>query len=143
MKTYKSILAAAALLGILITPAMAGHGHKYHKINKQIDRQFERIEHGIDNGQLTRKEARKLKKQNRRITHLFDEFLDDGYLSHKERDILKFKLSKASDKIYAFKHNDQYRGKHKRHRSYQNEFAYCDLGSRPNRHKHNTSVRYF
>jgi len=110
------MIAAFALFATSQVFAAHGHrhvnGHRYddgyrvEKLHNRLQRQFTRIEHGIENGSLTRKEERKLFKQQRRIRRLAREFHDDGYLSQKEHRVLQRKLDKASNRIRRFKHND-------------------------------------
>ena len=78
-------------------------------LDKRQTRHLRRIEHGIDSGELTRKEARKLTRQQWRIARVEKEFSSDGRYSRKERRILEAKLDKASDGIYRKKHNDRER----------------------------------
>ena len=80
-----------------------------HYLDKRQTRQLRRIEHGIDSGELTRKEARKLTRQQRQIARVEKEFSSDGHYSRKERRILEAKLDKAGGGIYRKKHNDRVR----------------------------------
>jgi|GEM_PF-4964027 len=75
------------------------------KIAVRRDRQWRRIEQGINAGELTRREVKKLRRQQRRIARLEYAFLDDDRLSRKERLVLMDRLDDASDRIYRFKHN--------------------------------------
>lgn len=102
----KNLFVASACL-FVAAPAFAGHGHE--RLLDRLDRQQIRIERGIESGKLTRWEARSLKKQQRRIHRLTHEFYADDHLGKRERRILKKKLNRASDRIHALKHNDEYR----------------------------------
>lgn len=95
----------ATLCLFTAVPAFAGHGW----ILDRLDRQHTRIERGIDSGELTRREARRLKKQQRRIHRLARELSANEQVSRRERRILTEKLNRASDRIYELKHNDAYR----------------------------------
>ena len=106
MKTLTITLLAASFGLIATVPAYAGHGHSYDRLYDRMERQQERIEHGIDSRELTRKEAKILKKQQRRIRRLAREFREDGWLSKRERRILRRKLDRASEQIRELKHND-------------------------------------
>ena len=107
----KLALIIVPLLGILATPAMAGHRHQdgYDRFDRRLDRQHHRIKQGVRSGELTRIEARKLRKQHRRIVRLKYRYMDDGYLSHYERRKLTRKLDKASRRIHRLKHNQYVR----------------------------------
>jgi len=123
MNRKANTMMIAALVLFAAAPVFAGHGHNHGneygheyayedgrgRIHKRLKRQRARIEHGIEIGELTRWEARKLMKQQRRIRRLAHEFREDGYLTREERRTLQQKLDRASDRIWRFKHNDHYR----------------------------------
>lgn len=110
MKTLTKTLLAASFCLIATVPAYAGHGHSYGHSNDRLvdrmERQHERIEDGIESSELTRKEAKILKKQQRRIRRLAREYREDGWLSKKERRLLRHKLDRSSQQIREFKHNE-------------------------------------
>lgn len=107
MNRFAKNLFVAALCLCAAAPAFAGHRHE--RLHDRLDRQHIRIERGIESGELTRREARKLMKQQRRIHRLAREFYADDHLGKRERRILTQKLDRASDRIHALKHNDEYR----------------------------------
>ena len=86
------------------------HSKPAGKIRKRMKRQKKRIRKGIESGQLTRKEAKKLRRQQRRIGDLHRDYRSDGHLSRTERRDLTERLDRASDRIYRLKHNDRKRG---------------------------------
>jgi hypothetical protein len=124
MNRKAQTLMIAALALFAAAPVFAGHGHgdddrhprhaqRHHgdgyrvaEVRNRLGFQRTRIERGIDNGSLTHKEERKLRKQQHEIRHLARDFREDGYLSRKEHRILTGKLDKASDRIWRLKHND-------------------------------------
>ncbi len=67
--------------------------------------QMHRIQQGIYSGELTRGEARVLRKEQRNIRRLKKRFLRDGRLSKRERRTLRHRYKKASRHIYHLKHN--------------------------------------
>jgi hypothetical protein len=89
----------------MIGSAQAHHNQNGSSIDTRIDRQSNRIERGVDDGSLTRKEQRRLNKQHKHIVKLARKFNRDGYFSKRERHILSDKLDLASQKIYRLKHN--------------------------------------
>ena len=127
MKLHKTFL-ALPLLGMLVTPAIAGRyyddGYHNSRFEQRIDRQQQRIEQGVRSGELTRKEAKRLRKQLRHIARLERRYTLDGHLDRYERKKLHNKLDVASNRIYRLKHNDRYR-KPKRHGHY---YGYHDPG---------------
>ena len=142
MKISK-ILWIVPLLGMLAMPAMAddddndGH-YRYNRFEHRLDRQHGRIQHGIRNGELTRKEAKRLREQQRHIAKLERRFQRDGYLDRHERRTLRRELDHASQRIYRLKHNDRYRGRHLgKHRRYGHHDYY-----RGHHHKHYRNGHY-
>ena len=86
-------------------------------VDRRQARQRHRIHEGWKSGELTRKEIKRLRKGQRRIARLKREFRSDGFLSPRERRVVRNALDNASDRIYRKKHNDRYRfvGHHGRH----------------------------
>ena len=128
MKLHKTFW-ALPLLGILATPAIADRYYDdgYHhasRFEQRIDRQHRRIERGLRSGELTRKEAKRLRKQLRQIAKLERRYTRDAFLDRHERRKLHNKLNVASERIYRLKHNDRY-GEPKRHGHY---YGYGDSG---------------
>ena len=129
----RRILWSIPLLGLLAMPALADHrerdGHYgHHRIEQRMDRQHRRIEHGIRNGELTRREARRLRKEQRHIAKLERKFFRDGHLDGHERRTLRRELDTASDRIYRLKHNDRRRddGHHRGYRDKHHHDRHLD-----------------
>jgi hypothetical protein len=128
MKTQNTLW-AVVFLAMLITPAWADRnhydGHYDNRFEQRQDRQHWRIKQGIRSGELTRKEAKRLHRQQRRLEKLANRFADDGYLDRQERRELRRRLNAASDRIYRLKHNDRYRfdrkRRHERYSDYNHE----------------------
>lgn len=76
----------------------------YDKIDR---RQHRRIQKGLRHGQLTRKEARVLRRKQDKIARLERRFKRDGWLSRKEQKILNKHLNKNHRLIRRFKQNDR------------------------------------
>lgn len=111
---------ALPLLGALAAPAIAGddyrHWHADNRFEQRLDRQQWRIEQGIRSGELTRKEAKRLRKQQRHIAKMERKFERDGRLDRYERRTLRRELDDASARIYRLKHNDRYRDRGHKHK---------------------------
>ena len=116
--SYFFAIIAAGLLG-MSTAAQArgyGHGSSYgnyapqHRFERRVDRrqarQWERIADGINSGELSRGEAKRLMRSQRRIARMENRFERDGYLSPHERRKLERALDRTSKKIRRAKHND-------------------------------------
>jgi hypothetical protein len=75
------------------------------RVDARQDRQQERIEHGVANGQLTAPEARQLQRQQHRITRAEHRREADGTLSPRDKAALERKQDRASRHIHRLKHN--------------------------------------
>ncbi|MEJ2692126.1 MAG: hypothetical protein P8166_03485 [Candidatus Thiodiazotropha sp.] len=131
MKTLNKLLIAASLSLFAVAPAFASHGGGYRPpesrpILERLERQQHRIDQGVDNRQLTYKEAKLLRRQQREIRHMVRRFFKDGSLSKRERHWLNRELNLSSRQIKRFKHNDLNR--------------YVELHQRYGRHKHLRSL---
>lgn len=105
----RNLIGILPLVGLLSMPAIADRDYRENRFEQRIDRQHDRIRHGIRNGELTRKEAKKLRRENRHIAKLERKFTRDGRLDRNERRTLRRELDQASRKIRKLKHNDRYR----------------------------------
>jgi hypothetical protein len=109
MKFFNTVF-VLPLVAVLSNPVMAHVDHSgYAKFEDRIERQHNRINKGIRMGELTKKEAQKLRKQHRQIKKLSRQFNKDGHLSRFERKTLKQELNLASHRIYDLKNNDRNR----------------------------------
>jgi len=77
--------------------------------------QMRRIQQGIHSGQLTRKEAKVLRREQRDIRRLKRHFVRDGRVSRHERRVLRKRYARADRRIYRYKHN--------RHTSYTRRYS--------------------
>lgn len=104
----------ALCFGLLATaPVFASHGDlrdlKQGGIGERLERQQHRIQQGVKQHQLTHREARQLRAQQRDIRYLAKRFSKDGKLSKRERRILTRQLKASSLQIKRLKHNELYR----------------------------------
>src|SRR6186713_1267235 len=76
-------------------------------VNERQHNQQERIRQGIKSGELTRREAERLKAQEARIRANERRAKADGSVSAAERARLEKELSKAGQNIYEQKHDEQ------------------------------------
>ncbi len=129
MKTLQSTLITLSLSLVIAAPAFAGHAHRddtpadrqFDRIEKRLDHQQYRIERGIRNDRLTKRESKTLKKQCNRIHRLSRKYHRDGHLSRAEYRHLTHKLDENSELIREYVHNgidryiayhDEYSRKH-------------------------------
>jgi carboxylesterase type B len=102
-------LLAVTLTTLTINSAFAKMGPKRQKfrVNKRQFAQKMRIKHGIKNGSLTRREATRLVKAQKRIKKVEALTKKDGKVTKREARLLERMQDKQSKKIYGQKHDEQ------------------------------------
>jgi len=75
------------------------------RIERRDSRQHDRIEDGIDRGEITRQEARFLRNEQHRIDNQKDRAMRDGHLSKREQMRLEQRQDLANRHIYRMRHN--------------------------------------
>ncbi len=99
----------------------------WRDVAQRQENQNYRIERGIQKGQLTRREVKKLFREQRRAARQIRHYKRYNFLSHRDKREVMECLNYVSDKIRALKHNKYYayRGeyKHKKQR-YSNNRNY-------------------
>jgi hypothetical protein len=120
VKTFSKLLIAGTLSLLSAAPAFAHQGQErplgkhqrqerpfvHDKLFARMERQQERIDKGVMKRQLTHKEAKMLRRQQREIHRLAWRFYRDGNLSQKERQRLARELDRSSRQIKQLKHNE-------------------------------------
>ena len=104
MKTFIVVLSII----LLSSYAVAGPSHA-GRIGDRQWRQQERIQRGILTGQLTRKEAAKLIREQHKIRYMRERAWRDHRLSYKERRRIIKRLDKADRHIVMLKNNRYHR----------------------------------
>jgi hypothetical protein len=124
-RTLLLSIATLAFSGLLAAPGFAQNpntagggpgkvdpGHpRVNQVNRREQNQQNRIANGEKSGALTPKESIKLEKQQHRIDHSEkkDMAAHNGHLTKGEQNNLNKRQNKASENIYAKKHNDAVR----------------------------------
>jgi hypothetical protein len=104
---YLKTLWALPLIGFLAMPATAENRH--YNFEQQIDKQHMKIKKSVKSGDLTKREAKLLRKEHIHIAKLNKLFMQDGKLNRFEKRTLKNELKAARQHIKELSHNDQYR----------------------------------
>ena len=91
------------------------------RAEKREQKQDSRIEHGVKDGSLTTKEARKLEREQRRIEKMERRAEKDGKLSQKEKNRLEKAQDRTSGDIYKEKHDSQMKGDTRMHERNNNQ----------------------
>src|ERR1700690_589883 len=86
-------------------------------IRTRIHDAKQRIDQGIDNKSLTRREAKKLNRELDGILHKIDRMKEDGKLSQRDREKINHDLDRLDSDIAKEKHDDDHghRGDDSRH----------------------------
>lgn len=103
-----SVISAFAL--VLATGAAQAQNADTPGIDKRQANQEKRIDQGIASGELTKREARRLERQQNRIDRAEAAAKADGKVTKKERAGLHHMQDKASANIAHQKHDAQKRG---------------------------------
>jgi hypothetical protein len=104
-------LALWTLAGLLLVSS-AGVSFAWTRspgINARQWKQNKRIDQGVNSGELTRKETKKLRAEQKVIKFEERVFKSDGHLGFWERKRLHRDLNRASRDIYRQKHDEQKR----------------------------------
>ena len=104
----KSILAAAFLVGTQLTviacqPAYRGRSYSY---SERQERQRDRIADGRDEGDLSKREAARLRDRSHDIAEDRRDARADGYVDRRERRQLDREQDKLNRNIYQQRHDD-------------------------------------
>lgn len=114
--------------GSTITYGNGDFNRSYNKRNqgkriyKRIHRQANRIQQGVNNGQLVNREVRKLRREQRRIKQTLSHFKSDGRLNRKERSKMNQLLDVASNNIHRKSNNSRTRYA-QNYNNYNNHFV--------------------
>ena len=101
-------LLAALALGLIINPAWAGSDDTYRADRRQ-SQQMDRIEQGVREGRITKREADELMAQQRNIADYEERAKDDGRVTARERLELQVKQNKANRRIANEANDGQHR----------------------------------
>lgn len=99
------LVAATLFSAAVITQARNLTGQQTPGIDRRERRQSNRIRHGVNNGSLTRREARRLAAQQARIRAHERRARADGRVTARERVSIQRQENRASRNIYRRKHN--------------------------------------
>ena len=103
MKKQSIIIAIVFVAGLLFFTQTASAAN----LKDRQRQQKQRIQHGLANGQITPREAKKLYRDQHQVRQLRRHFLADGDLSRRERRTLAKRMERSSDRIYRYKHNSR------------------------------------
>jgi hypothetical protein len=112
--TIKTLLSALALAiasgGALAQTAAPAGAASTPGIDKRQANQEKRIDQGIASGELTKRETRRLEREQNAVNRAEDKAKADGTVTTKERHRVHHAQHKASRDIKRQKHDAQHRG---------------------------------
>lgn len=104
MKLMKAILATICLSLAFSTLGLA-QSTQTPGVNKRQSNQKKRIKRGVNNGEITRGEARRIQDQQQEVREEKRDAKADGVVTRRERAEIHQEQNKASRQIYRTKHN--------------------------------------
>lgn len=98
------------LVGLFVLKFIVSQAHAQTRHQKvRNHRQHDRIEQGVQSGELTRNEAKKLRKEEREIRKAENAASADGKVTASEKKQIQQMQNNASQDIYNMKHNKRKR----------------------------------
>jgi hypothetical protein len=97
----------AAIVAVFFTMPGYVFAQSTPRIDKRQERQDNRIERGIETGELTKKEARRLEKGQEHIDDLEDKAQADGKVTKREKKRINKAQDKQGQRIYNQRHDQQ------------------------------------
>jgi hypothetical protein len=77
------------------------------RIDERQEKQQERIERGVQKGQLTKKEAQRLEKGQQRVESLEEKAMQDGKVTKREKRRIEKAQDTQSRRIHKERHDEQ------------------------------------
>ena len=93
----------------ILTAGLVNAQTQTKKVNKRQKNQTERIAEGVKSGELTKKEAKKVARQQRDIRKTKRAAKADGVVTKKEKAVIHSKQNAANRNIKRKKNNDNIR----------------------------------
>jgi len=98
----------ALIIAIIATFTLSAGSALAMDFNSRLMTQRDRISEGLRSGSLTKKEAKRLLKQQERLEKRHAHMMRDGKLSAKEAKRLDARQQKVAHRIYKLKHNKRF-----------------------------------
>ena len=100
MKGRKTVLILMATGWLLSLPAQAQRGGPAGpRFDERLDRQEAAIQRGLDSGELTRREARTLRREQDEVRQFMHELRRDGYPPHEAQRLIERRLDRVGRHI--------------------------------------------
>ncbi len=103
--SMKKILLALFVLGVFVVFSTESYGQVTRRADQRQKNQKHRIKQGAKSGEITKREAKGLKKSSTEARKYEKKAKSDGKVTWKERARIEHKQDKTSRRIYRTKHN--------------------------------------
>ena len=87
-------------------PSYGHHDNRGPSVDERVDRIKERIEQGIGDGRITRREAGQLQRQLASVRQKERSYLADGHLDRRETTVLNRDLDRLASNVRSQLHDD-------------------------------------
>lgn len=105
----KKLVGILLLVTFVLGLGLTGFAQKTPVLDNREKRQQRRIKHGVRSGTLTRREARRMERQQARTHRMEARAKSDGTVTRRERIRLQRRSNRTSRHIYRQKHDNQNR----------------------------------
>ena len=99
------VFSTALIAAVIALPLAANAAQLHNRIENQIENQQDRIDQGVQSGQLTRHEYNVDERRLNSIRRQRDSAIDNKNLTPAERAKLNRELNRSSNGVYFTKHN--------------------------------------
>jgi hypothetical protein len=101
----KKLLLTLMIVGFFVALTNESFGQETPRADKRQKNQKQRIKQGAKSGEITKREAKSIKRSSTQAKRYEKRAKSDGKVTWKERARLENKQDKTSRKIYRTKHN--------------------------------------
>ena len=83
------------------------------RVDRRLSNQRARARAGWEDGEVTRRELKRIRRDQRKITRMDRRFGSDGHYTKRERRKLNRAMDRASNRVYRAKHNRRVAGRNR------------------------------
>lgn len=102
----KKTLSLVLVAGLVGAGGVAAVAEDQRNLGKVQERQEERIDDGVADGELSHHEARKLRRQEAEVGEQRREAMSDGHIGRHERNEIRQEQRRLNDQIHRERHDD-------------------------------------
>ncbi len=110
------------------------NGYFWQNVERRQHNQYSRVNHGVERGQLTRREIKQLKRERKHLTKSIRRNRRHNNLSHSNKRNILRRLDHYSDQIYNLKQNNYYARSHRQQYARHGNYRYPKHNNRYSEH---------